>query len=141
MWTCKKCNEQSEDQFDSCWNCGWGRASDAPDEELPREALSGAELDAELAGRFICPKCRTRGAAVRRSAATSVSFSNRVEAHHHHLIALSCTNCGYTELYNPDILESKRYLGPILKVLFGPLPATPAGESAPPKAPEAQPPA
>lgn len=22
MWICKKCNEESEDTFDSCWNCG-----------------------------------------------------------------------------------------------------------------------
>ena len=21
MWTCKKCNEEIDDNFDSCWNC------------------------------------------------------------------------------------------------------------------------
>lgn len=22
MWTCKKCNEENEDSFEICWNCG-----------------------------------------------------------------------------------------------------------------------
>ena len=24
MWTCQQCNEQIEDQFDSCWRCASG---------------------------------------------------------------------------------------------------------------------
>ena len=28
MWTCKKCGEQIEDQFDSCWKCS-GAANEA----------------------------------------------------------------------------------------------------------------
>jgi len=31
---------------------------------------------------------------------------------------VSCKNCGFTELYNPEVLEGKRTLGSILDVLF-----------------------
>ena len=27
MWTCKNCNEQLEEQFDTCWNCGYEKES------------------------------------------------------------------------------------------------------------------
>lgn len=29
MWTCDKCGEQHEDQFDSCWRCAGDQASGA----------------------------------------------------------------------------------------------------------------
>lgn len=34
MWICKKCNEELEDEFDSCWNC-----SDISEEELVLDNL------------------------------------------------------------------------------------------------------
>jgi predicted nucleic-acid-binding Zn-ribbon protein len=34
-------------------------------------------------------------------------------------LAVSCNRCGYTELYNPEILEGKDALGNILDLLFG----------------------
>jgi predicted nucleic-acid-binding Zn-ribbon protein len=34
-------------------------------------------------------------------------------------VSVSCRNCGYTEIYNPEVLEGKKHLGSILDVLFG----------------------
>jgi hypothetical protein len=34
MWTCKKCGEQIEDQFDSCWKCS-GAANEVEKTKLP----------------------------------------------------------------------------------------------------------
>jgi hypothetical protein len=31
MWTCQKCGEKIEDQFDSCWHCGTPRPGDQPE--------------------------------------------------------------------------------------------------------------
>lgn len=33
MWTCKKCNEELEDEFDECWNCTELSAEDIIKEE------------------------------------------------------------------------------------------------------------
>jgi len=35
------------------------------------------------------------------------------------LIAISCTACGYTDLFNPEILEGKDNAGGILDAIFG----------------------
>ena len=34
-------------------------------------------------------------------------------------VMLSCQTCGYTEVYNPDILEQRSDVGTILDILFG----------------------
>ena len=48
MWKCKKCNEDIDDQFDVCWNCGSdieGRfALDAEGQAVLKEVKSDVEL-------------------------------------------------------------------------------------------------
>ena len=48
MWTCKQCDEQLEDQFESCWKCSApkdfspsapGTAADAQEPEPPKQRL------------------------------------------------------------------------------------------------------
>jgi uncharacterized membrane protein YvbJ len=34
MWTCIKCNEEGEDNFDVCWNCGYEKHNNTPEEEV-----------------------------------------------------------------------------------------------------------
>jgi hypothetical protein len=31
MWTCQKCGEKLEDQFESCWRCSAPRPADSPE--------------------------------------------------------------------------------------------------------------
>ena len=38
MWTCSKCSEQIEDQFDSCWSCATKRLATAPDPSASQPA-------------------------------------------------------------------------------------------------------
>ena len=35
MWTCKKCSEENEDTFDSCWNCQTERSDGHPPAASP----------------------------------------------------------------------------------------------------------
>ena len=42
-----------------------------------------------------------------------------LDVQHNRFIAVSCENCGFTELYNPEMLEGKSRLGDVLDVLFG----------------------
>ncbi len=76
-------------------------------------------LDQELARRFVCAKCRRQGGRVKRFAATGTGLSRLFNVQHNKFVAVSCTNCGYTELYNPQILERKGVGMDVLDLLFG----------------------
>ncbi len=76
-------------------------------------------IDDRLAARFICSKCGGSGAEVKRFAATGTGLSKLFDIQHNVFIAVSCRNCGYTEIYNPEILEGKDTASNILDVLFG----------------------
>jgi predicted nucleic-acid-binding Zn-ribbon protein len=76
-------------------------------------------LDDALAEWFACPKCRNQGAQVKRFAATGAGLSRMFDIEHNVFIAVSCRECGRTEIYNPEILENKENLATILDILFG----------------------
>lgn len=56
MWTCRKCSEPSDDEFDTCWNCGTSRTGvEDPDferEEAPVMA-GGRDVDCLRCGRAL----------------------------------------------------------------------------------------
>lgn len=76
-------------------------------------------LEEQLGQRFVCAKCRTQGAKVKRISAAGTGISKILDIQHNQFIAASCTHCGFTEIYNPEVLEGKKHLGSILDVLFG----------------------
>ena len=76
-------------------------------------------LEEQFEARFVCSKCGGKGASAKRIAATGTGLSKLIDIQHNHFIAVSCRNCGYTEFYNPDMLEGKSMLGSVLDVLFG----------------------
>ena len=76
-------------------------------------------LEDQLGTRFVCAKCKTSGAIVKRISAAGAGISKIFDIEHNQFVTASCTNCGYTVIYNPEGLEGKRHLGSILDVLFG----------------------
>lgn len=76
-------------------------------------------LEDELGSRFVCAKCKSHGAKVKRISAAGTGISKIFDIEHNQFVTASCTNCGFTEIYNPEILEGKRHLGSIFDVLFG----------------------
>ena len=76
-------------------------------------------LEDEIGHRFICPKCKSSGATVKRIAASGTGLSRMFDIQHNTFIAASCRNCGYTEIYNPEVLEGKDKAGAIIDILFG----------------------
>jgi predicted nucleic-acid-binding Zn-ribbon protein len=76
-------------------------------------------IDDQLAERFVCSKCNHRGARVKRFAATGTGISKLFDFQHNTYLTASCGNCGYTELYNPEVLEGKSKVGTVLDVIFG----------------------
>ncbi|MEM8532363.1 MAG: zinc ribbon domain-containing protein [Chloroflexota bacterium] len=76
-------------------------------------------IDEQLAQRFVCCKCHQSGAYVKRFSATGTGLSKLFDIQHNVFIAASCGSCGYTEIYNPDILESRSRTTDVLDILFG----------------------
>ena len=76
------------------------------------------KLDTALAERFVCSKCESKGGKTKRFAATGTGLSRMLDIEQHLFIAVSCKNCGYTEIYNPDMLEDRDDLSAVLDALF-----------------------
>jgi uncharacterized protein len=76
-------------------------------------------LDETLRERFVCQKCHQTQAEVKRIATSGTGLSRMFDIEHNVFVAVSCTFCGFTEFYNPHILEGRDDLGTVLDILFG----------------------
>lgn len=76
-------------------------------------------LEEQFATRFRCPKCQSSGAATRRVSTAGTGLSKLLDIQHNQFITVSCQHCGFTEMYDPSVLEGKRHLGNVLDLLFG----------------------
>ena len=57
MWKCKKCGEENEDSFESCWNCGTGYDGVSPTnpqefEEIKDEVIKNIETSEEYVSTY-----------------------------------------------------------------------------------------
>lgn len=75
-------------------------------------------VDHLLAQEFTCPRCRNSGAHVERLAMSGTGLSRLLEIQAHRYAFVSCTNCGYTEVFNLRVLEGKDDVGTLLEVIF-----------------------
>lgn len=71
-----------------------------------------------LAKEFVCPRCEHQGARVEHLSMSGTGLSRLFEIQHHRYAFVSCTNCGYTEVYDLRTLEGKDDLGTFLEILF-----------------------
>ncbi len=71
-----------------------------------------------LAQEFVCARCKHEGANVERLAMSGTGLSRLLEIQAHRYAFVSCTNCGYTEVYNLRTLKGKDNLGTLLEILF-----------------------
>jgi predicted nucleic-acid-binding Zn-ribbon protein len=79
-----------------------------------------SKLEEEIAQRFTCTKCKSSGAKVKSLAMTGTGLSRLMDLQHNRYIFASCANCGYTEVYNLDILSGgKDRVGNVLDIIFG----------------------
>ncbi|CAG7645272.1 hypothetical protein PAESOLCIP111_04908 [Paenibacillus solanacearum] len=71
--------------------------------------------------RFKCVKCSGTQCRIKEVAMTGTGLSKLLDIQHNHFLFVSCENCGYVEVYNPNILEGKTrgQLGTVLDILFG----------------------
>jgi len=77
-----------------------------------------SKTDELLASEFVCARCKEQGATVQRLAMSGTGLSRLFEIQPYRYAFVSCSNCGYTEVYNLATLEDKDDLGTFLEVLF-----------------------
>jgi predicted nucleic-acid-binding Zn-ribbon protein len=77
-----------------------------------------AQVDEMLAREFACARCEARGAKVERLSMSGTGLSRLFEIQPYRYAFVSCTNCGYTEIFDLRILEGRDDLGTFLEVLF-----------------------
>lgn len=74
----------------------------------------------EIASRFRCTKCHNTGASVKSLAITGTGASKIFNIQHNRYIFASCNNCGYTEIFDLDMLSGgKDTVRNILDAIFG----------------------
>lgn len=71
-----------------------------------------------LADSFRCPKCDQIGARVQELAMSGTGISRLFEVQPYRYAFASCTNCGYTEIYDLETLRGKDNLGTLLEIIF-----------------------
>ena len=77
-------------------------------------------IEKEIESRFKCPKCHNTGSSVKSLAMTGTGFSKILNLQHSRYTFATCSNCGYTEVYDLDKLSGgKDTVGNILDAIFG----------------------
>lgn len=88
------------------------------DSEMLEEDL---DIEDVIVSNFKCSKCRCDECEVKEVAMSGTGLSKIFDIEHNHFIFVSCLNCGFVEIYNPDILRGKKSgtLGSLMDILFG----------------------
>ena len=125
MWNRLGCNESIESSFDVCWNYGTSRDG-KPDpafvpetDFVPTDDPEPNTLESEISKRFLCAKCGHDTPSFKRISATGTGLSKLMDIQTNQFLVVSCANCGYSELYDADILGSREGIGNIIDFLFG----------------------
>lgn len=58
-----------------------------------------------IANRYSCVKCRHTECDIDEIATTGAGLSKLFNVQYHHYLFVSCTQCGYVEIYNPMYLS------------------------------------
>ncbi len=73
-----------------------------------------------LEQRWKCPKCGAPRPTVRKISTTGGGLSRLFDIQHIKYYAVSCNQCGYTELYDASVLDkNKNRLMDILDIIIG----------------------
>lgn len=77
-----------------------------------------ADIEERIEQAFSCPKCKHKGAVVEHLSMSGTGLSRLFEVQPYRYAFVSCRNCGFTEVYNLDILKGADNLGNLLDILF-----------------------
>jgi uncharacterized protein len=85
------------------------------------EELNEIGVEALIKKNFKCSKCQEKDCRIKEVAMTGTGLSKLFDIEHNHFLFVSCNNCGFVEVYDPDVLNGKKSgsLGTIMDILFG----------------------
>ncbi|OWZ83301.1 zinc ribbon domain-containing protein [Natranaerobius trueperi] len=71
--------------------------------------------------RFVCSKCEGTNPVLKEIAVTGTGLSKLFDIQHNKFLTVSCDYCGYSEMYDMNILRNKTGLdgNDLADVLFG----------------------
>ncbi|WP_439951311.1 zinc ribbon domain-containing protein [Caenibacillus caldisaponilyticus] len=79
-----------------------------------------SHVEDEIRARFVCSKCGHSECWTKELAMTGTGLSKMFDIQNNYYLFVSCTHCGYTEIYHSDVLKGQRSeLSNILDLLFG----------------------
>ncbi len=82
----------------------------------PKVPNGDSSLEENFAENYKCQKCEHQDAKVDRISSAGTGFAKLLAKD---FLAVSCENCGYTELFNLTVLEGRTDLQNFLRRLFG----------------------
>ncbi|MFB4328654.1 zinc ribbon domain-containing protein [Paenibacillus sp. CR_12] len=96
-------NEQTTDRYDST---------------AEMDYLSIEEL---MASKFHCRRCGHRECSSQEVSMSGTGISKIFDIDYHHYLFVSCTRCGFVEVFNPDVLRGHQsgVLGTVLDLIWG----------------------
>lgn len=102
----------------ACSNCveRYKRNKNNPD---PNVLRSRYDIEEEFKERFICAKCKTKAAISKNIATTGDGISRLLDLQINEFMVVTCKNCGYSEIYDLEVLEAKENLTTFLDLIFG----------------------
>jgi len=80
--------------------------------------MNKVDVESLLAEEFVCQRCKSPGAHVERLSMSGTGVSRLFDIQPYRFAFVSCKHCGYTEVFNLKMLESKDDLGMFLDILF-----------------------
>ena len=129
---CPWCYKEMEPVNDRCPHCKTAiflpeeavleaEPGELEDEETEEERDLSDTVEDIIASRFRCTKCRGRSSSIQEVAMTGTGLSKLLDIQHHHYLFVSCTDCGFVEIYDPNILRGKKSgeLGSTLDFFLG----------------------
>jgi predicted nucleic-acid-binding Zn-ribbon protein len=85
------------------------------------ETFSDLSIVEVIENKFKCSKCTGTDCTVKEVAMTGTGLSKLFDIQHNHFLFVSCTSCGFVEVYDPDVLQGLKSgrLGTVMDILFG----------------------
>lgn len=65
------------------------------------------DWEGKFAKEFKCPKCGHEGARTKKLAMSGTGLSKLLDVQMNKYLFVSCSTCGFTEVYNLKVLEGK----------------------------------
>lgn len=125
MIECPWCSKQVHLQSDICPECKHEvlphHLNNDSHESLQTDIHSEVSIEHLITSKFKCCKCNHNECNVKEVAMSGTGLSKILDIEHNHFLFVSCLNCGFVEIYNPDVMLGKKTgsLGTILDILFG----------------------